>query len=169
MKKLTVILAALLALLLLCSCGGPEDKSKEPWEPDEAPYVSISSGDESIVPYFHFAFAQVWEISEDGSGGWTFADGAEYNLAEIAEELPAIIYSEDFSVDYNKDSSFNELLIYDEAYEQIYHGSNMDELELLPAGTYYVGVYHIVRGQYIGEAQEWERSGNIGLFRMEKP
>lgn len=148
---------------------GSEHKSKELWEPDEAPYVTVSSGGESIVPCFQFAYAQVWETSEDGNGGWTFADGAENDLAEMAAELPVITYGEDFTADYNKDSSFSDLLIYDADFERIYQGGEMSELEALPGGVYYVGIGLTVRGQYIGQAQEWERSGYIGLFTLEKP
>lgn len=146
---------------------GPEQMTEQLWVRDEAPYVSISSSEERVVPYFHFTFAYAWD---EEHGGWLNADGTYLGdeLAELSNELPTVVYSDDFEVTYNRDASFYQLLIFDEDYERIEHEGGLEVLEELGPGKYYVGINVTVQGEYIFEGQDRERSGCVGAFILEK-
>lgn len=146
---------------------GPEQITEQLWVRDEAPYVSIVSGGESVVPYFHFATAHDWDAEH---GAWIFADGTylEYELPELAAGLPLVNYSEGFELVYNRDSGFYQLFIYDENYHLIYHGTDMSELDKLESGKYFVGIHVMVQGEYIPEGDDRESSSYEAVVALEK-
>lgn len=146
---------------------GPEQIVDKLWVRDEAPYVSVISGGETVIPFFHVTFAYDW----DGElGGWISADGSDIicELQYFTGELPKVRYTDGFEPQYNRNSSFNELFIYDENYELISIGTDFSALDELEPGKYYVGIHVTVQGEYIPAGNDRERSGVIAVVVLEK-
>lgn len=144
---------------------GPEQMTEQLWVRDEAPFVSIISGGETVIPYFRSTFSYEWT-----GKGWLSADDADirYELQYLEEELPKVRYADGFEPQYNRNSSFHELFIYDENYELISIGTDFSALDYLEPGKYYVGIHVTVQGEYIPAGNDRERSGVIAVVVLEK-
>lgn len=144
---------------------GPEQMTEQLWVRDEAPFVSIISGGETVIPYFRSTFSYEWT-----GKGWLSADDADirYELQYLEEELPKVRYADGFEPEYNRDSSFRELFIYDENYELISIGTDFSALDYLEPGKYYVGIHVTVQGEYIPAGNDREHGGVIGVVVLEK-
>lgn len=161
MKKFVLLLS--LAVVFLCSCGKASEETG--WVMDEAPYVTIVSGEESMVPYFHFGYS--WEWTDKG---WLSADGEYwlYTLSDTESEFPVVTWGGGIELVFNRDSSFRYIHILDEDCAELYYGDDLSVLDELEPGRYYVSIAVTVQGQYIPEGDDFEHSGWLAVFVLEK-
>ena len=177
--KRTAMAAVCLALALLwAGCGAPaeegsgaaaEEKSGAAEVPaageEEAAVLTITSGGETVTPFLHHAYSEVW----DGHG-FLSADGVAMETAltawDEAEHLPALTYAADFAVAYGEKVTLRRVIPFDEAMSRMDNLYDMAELANLAPGRYFIGILVDKEGSYIAGADETEHTGLVCLFRL---
>jgi len=130
---------------------GSEQQEKPHWIRDEAPYLTITSEGESILPYFH-------EVKRSSYGQyWTD------KLSELEQEIPEVKLSDDFHTALNRDSSFDSISVFDESCERIYFGDEFVIYALEP-GKYYIDIRLIVQEEYNTETDRYQTSECSAVF-----
>ena len=136
----------------------------------EAPVLTVTCGDASVVPYLHGRNALTW----DGNG-WLAADGApvEWDIQEHAGEIPILILDGEvtLALGENVRRSSPMLQVYDRELTRLFQQdeTSFDALYELPPGDYFctVGVYR--QGEYVPSEERYEGAGYDGVFRLWVP
>lgn len=123
----------------------------------------MTSNDETTVPYMLPLGSET--ATENG---WRSAGGMPLieMLPEIAQDLPLIKYSKDFSVQYKENVSFKWLAIYNESFELLHDNVDLSYIEELSEGTYYIGICVVEKGEYIESENEYESHGYNCTFKL---
>lgn len=139
----------------------PKPDGDDPSEPIDL--ISITSGSETITPHRLLLWSET-----STKNGWLSTDGMPLieKLPEIAQDLPLIKYSNDFSVKYKDNVSFKWLSIHGEDFELLHDNVELSYLEKLPKGTYYIGIVVVEKGKYIEAEQEYETYGYDFAFKL---
>ena len=119
-----------------------------------------------IEPYAHIMWSPKWS-----ENGWLIADMLSlYDiLPKICDDLPEILYSEDFSANYKDGVSFVSTSIYNsDTFQYIYKNENLSIIDELPEGTYYLGIVVKEQGEYIESEQDHDEAGYECIYRLIK-
>jgi len=136
--------------------------STSPVDKGESPILVVSD-DKTIVPLVKWLWSETWTET-----GWLSADGLPLNniLPDIADRLPVVNFSDDFSVQYSENATFSGLSIYDENFERLYHNVDLSYLDKLGEGTYFVVIQVLKQGKYIDVENEYELHGYECAFKI---
>ncbi|MBR4078707.1 MAG: hypothetical protein IKK29_00705, partial [Christensenellaceae bacterium] len=74
-------------------------------------------------------------------------------LDEVCDELPVVIFEEDFSLQYAPDADFKLVNVYNEAFKKIMDSDNVDILRDLPTGEYYADLVVFKNGTEIHDGE----------------
>lgn len=134
----------------------------------DTPYVTVTSGGNTVVPYEHMAFSKEWT-----GNGWLEADGLaltpEY-IQSIADEIPTVTLYHDFCIAISTGLR-SSLTVYDEDFQPVHseddHYYGFTAVNWLQPGEYYCvfGVYG-AQGEYIEAGGEYEESAYQCIFRL---
>ena len=131
---------------------------------EESPLTLIANG-ESIFPYQHFAYSGGWDgIGFVCADGLPLVDELEGLVAEAL--IPCVNYSQDFNVILGESVTTRDILLFDEAFNQLDTLSDISDLSKLEAGIYYVGIVTVKEGQYIEEVDQHEYTGWTCVFQL---
>ena len=75
-------------------------------------------------------------------------------------------YSQDFNVILGESVTTRDILLFDEAFNQLDTLSDISDLSKLEAGIYYVGIVTVKEGQYIEEVDQHEYTGWVCVFQL---
>lgn len=155
MKRLLSLLLSLVCVLLPAGCR----------DEDEAPPLVVTSNGEEAAPYVNL----LWSLNWTGDG-WLSADCGSISdgLPEICDELEAVTYSDDFSVQHKDGVSFSSLSVFDAAFDRIHHSAGLSLLEELPEGNYYISIVVSSQDRYIASEDNYETSGRECVFKFIK-
>ena len=134
----------------------PPEAPKETPDAEEA-LLAVRSGAVQISCYENFLWASSWT-----GDGWLSADGMSlfHQLSNLCNEFPEIAFCEDFSFLCHKDAVFSSFSVYNEAFERLhYNTQNLQVLEELPRGIYYLVGNVTIRGSWIEEEDAYEMTG----------
>ncbi|MDO5407788.1 MAG: hypothetical protein Q4F28_10755 [Eubacteriales bacterium] len=170
-----IILLALGLSLLMSSCLGTRDtgESSKTRKMDTIQAqeiqreVCVNHGDDKISLYR----LEVWNYSYDeGVKRFISGDGPRLHnvLSEIAGELPVVVWDDTCSVGIPEDMELVSVDVFGGDYQKIDSLDQVDDLQQLPSGTYYIGIEVKRQGDYIEAADEYEGSGLQYAFCMEK-
>lgn len=127
--------------------------------------IYVQSAGSTIQPVLSFAYSEKWT-----KNGFLCVDGGPVlnELTEWSEAtyLPALVYSEDFTVSYADKVSFRYVIPFDESKNQMDHLYDITELENLDPGRYFIGIVVNQEGDYIEQAKQSECTGWTCLFRL---
>lgn len=127
--------------------------------------IYVQSAGSTIQPVLSFAYSEKW--TENGflcvDGGPVLNELTEWSEATY---LPALVYSEDFTVSYADKVSFRYVIPFDESKNQMDHLYDITELENLDPGRYFIGIVVNQEGDYIEPAKQSECTGWTCLFRL---
>lgn len=143
--------------------------------------VTIKQGSESITLYELLVSAMTYSKKH----GCMYGDGARLSnlLPEVAADLPAARWGDDFFVLISENLRFYYIDIFNEAYEEIdrqFPGQDesdegptaseicMNYLKELPVGTYYVSVAVVKDGEYVESEGMNEYTVYEYAFRLDK-
>ncbi len=179
MKKLIVLLLALVFLLGLVGCGDAENRENETLQPtanennlsheQSEPVIAedcliwIQSNDTLSKPYENYLRARTWI-----EHSWLYADDISiyYKLSAIHNEIPQITYSDDFEIHYKDGVEFLSVSVYDSNFDRIHHNMQQEVIHTLEQGTYYLVIVVQVQGKYIEAAGEYEYSGYECAYKL---
>jgi len=155
MKRCFSILLFLLCLLFPAGCRSLSD----------APPISIISNGEEILPHVN----SLWNLEWTGDS-WLSSDlsSISMSLPEIYDDLSTIIYSKDFTIQYQTGTLFSSLSVFNEAFERIHHNAELSLLDTLPEGNYYICIVISEQGRYIASEEKYEMSGYECVFHLIK-
>ena len=132
---------------------------------DTANPITVRSSGKTIHPFLSFAYSETW--TENGflcvDGGLALNELTEWSEATY---LPALVYSEDFTISYADKVSFRYVIPFDESKNQMDHLYDITELENLDPGRYFIGIVVNQEGDYIEQAKQSECTGWTCLFRL---
>lgn len=162
MRKMISLLLILVSILGLFGCKDADGRQSESATEDNN-LLSVQSMDTLVQPYENFLWDQSW-----AKKGWIFADGLSisYDLPDICEEIPQVIYSDDFEIIYGKGVEFRRITILNSDFEEIHHSSRQNVIETLEEGTYYLILEVKVQGKYIKKQKEYETSGYECAYKL---
>jgi len=125
--------------------------------------ISVQSAGIFVKPYENFVWAQSW--SEDG---WLSADGmrVSYKFSDVDNDIPSITYSDNFAIHYGDGVEFLSLMVYDSAFERVPNTDNIDALNELAEGTYYLVITVKKQGDYIESDDKYEYTGYECVYKI---
>ena len=125
--------------------------------------ISVQSAGIFVKPYENFVWAQSW--SEDG---WLSADGmrVSYKFSDVDNDIPSITYSDNFAIHYGDGVEFLSLMVYDSAFERVPNTDNIDALNELAEGTYYLVITVKIKGDYIESDDKFEQTGYECVYKI---
>lgn len=195
-KGLLVCTCLLFTLFILISCGKSSDvgASSEPVtsnKPDEAsteqnteqtnkqdnvmstlpsdidtessPLIFITSNGETYAPFENIIWSE--ERTEEGGISVDYLSLID-TLPTVAHKLSTVVYSDDFTVDFGENVSFQRLTIFNDSFELIDKDASLSDLEELTEGTYYIIIAVKKKGRFINEGNEHAASGYECAFSL---
>ena len=177
MKKLSLIILAIVIISVLVGCANGEERTPQPPEEiyvyDEKTEENDIVGDKLVLvrtddiltaPYKNW----IWAESYHG-GDWLSADGMSvyYKFSEVHEEIPQITYSDDFEIIYASDVSLSYLSIYDDSFAELNFNAQEADLSELEEGIYYLVISVSEQGRYIKAENKYEHSGCECVYKLE--
>jgi len=136
-------------------------------EPEKTPLAAMMTGGTEIPLYENFLWSSKW--TEDG---WLSADGMSVNFQFelIRGEFPEVTYGKDLEISCAEGATVSHLSVYDEAFEEINGNSgNLQILEELPEGIYYL-VFNVKKqGEYIESENKHEMNGFECICKLVVP
>lgn len=129
--------------------------------------VQIRAGSFSVAPYDNL----MWEASFDREAKeWFCADGEEYELSDIAQDLPLVKYSHDITCVVSEDVDYVHFMLYDSTYHFLGEFETLDAASLLAltngAGTYYVRLMYESFGEIPAGETQMENLGSEAFFKL---
>jgi len=103
--------------------------------------VTITSDGKTVSPHREHVCSFDGEYFDDGPG-------LMGKLADVYSALPCLRWAEDFQVNTSEEAELQEVFLYDENLNRVEYDGGIDGLGMLPAGTYYVGIYLMTYGEY---------------------
>lgn len=161
--------------LLMSGCGSTQDtgessriKEMDTIQAQEIQReVCVNHGNDKISLYR----LEIWHYSYDkGAKRFISGDGPRLHnvLSEISGELPVVVWDDTCSVGIPEDMELVSVDVFGGDCQKIDSLDQVDDLQRLPSGTYYIGIEVKRQGDYIEAADEYEGSGLQYAFCMEK-
>ncbi len=121
--------------------------------------IIVRAGGQIIEPYVHFGSSMTWDAKEKA---WLCADGLslENIFPEIADQIPAFTYSEEYELEFLDNVSFGggaAYQVYTTDFELLRLHLPIDDLTNLPEGSHYLVLRVQQVGDYIVEGDDCER------------
>ena len=160
MKKLLVMVLALVFMLSCSGCRGDEPKGSVVVEDS---LILVEVGDTLSKPYENFLWAETWS-----EHGWLSMDGTSLSrqFSEVQQEIPTIAYGNDFEIHYKEGVTFISVSVYNDAFESVYHNETQDVLKDLAEGEYYLVITVKKQGDYVEAEEKYEYSGYECAYYM---
>ena len=160
MKKLLVMVLALVFMLSCSGCRGDEPKGSVVVEDS---LILVRSGDTLTKPYENFLWAETWS-----EPGWLSVDGTSLSRqwAAVQQEIPQITYGEGFEILYRDGVTFGSVSVYTDGFESVYHNEAERVLAELAEGEYYLVITVKKQGDYVEAEDKYEYSGYECAYHM---
>lgn len=179
MKRTAALFIAILLLLSFVGCAdtekekdgalppasdttAPAHEQDEPVTVDDS-LILIESAGSLTKPYENFIWAEEW----DGYG-WLSGDGTSISrqFLDIQQELPQIIYGDDFKIHYKDGVEFSSLSVYNSDFGIVFHNAEQNVLNDLEEGTYYLVINVKKQGEYVEAEEKYEYSGYECAYKL---
>ena len=161
-RMLSLALGIVLLVLCLSSC------EKDP--PIGAPYdreITVSSGEERVVPYEHFAYAS--RRVKGGDSSFALIDGLPvshilYDGSDTLKDIPVLTKTENVSVEFGENGEWRGIIVYNSQYNMVEIVS--DDINSLDVGEWYVAVMIEWTGNYVPSVKAHEKETYAYVFKL---
>ena len=130
---------------------------------DDSPLILITSNGETYAPFENIIWSE--ERMEEGGISVDYLSLIDM-LPTVVHELSTVVYSDDFTVDFAENVSFQRLTIFNDSFELIDKDASLSDLKELTEGTYYIIIVVKKKGRFINEGNEHAASGYECAFSL---